>query len=691
MRSTTSLRRLIVVFTLFLLAYSLASAAPDDPAKAKAEAVYRDIYGADHDRAVNGTPAARVAFAKKLLSAAIQVNDDPALKSVILGKALKMAASTPTGTKTALEIHAALASDPRAKAAHAGELAELLVKALKEEPPAGKPKIAADLIAAFRDWATEQARRGDAGATKTLVRARDTARIYLAGDPARARDVLQAIDEQMKVVEKTLQHNKDLTRITDVLDSDPKNLEANVGMAMVEWRNNEAKKAAERLAALNVKELTALGRALGEAATTAQDRAEAALLATNAVTSPTNKASLLELARQNFEETLSRNRFNQIVARQFMGVLVSLLALEAPTAKPRTADRLAHLATDIAEDALQSGDADRATQALAEARAACKRYPGLQPALNELDAYERDFKPRLDLERERAKFAETLQKTPADPKANWGVASVLLRAGRPGDAAPYLLKCDKPEIRKLGELVQSKAADLDKAEAFRTAAGAAMGVDKVALQSGAREYYELFLQKKPDAQEAGRVRLLLGQLGDGPARRDRLPPGVVALYDSSKKEEVIKAIETGGQGPGKGSLDGSVRYLTPQSLRVTPVFCNVTVPGWKYPVVESPGYGQYRYIAFAWKKDGGTHHGFFLRAPEKWCGWGAGEPMDDRLNIVKTIPTQWTVVVRDMYKDFGNFQIVGLGLAPVDGVAGYYDAVFIGRTEADVRKAAARR
>ncbi len=124
---------------------------------------------------------------------------------------------------------------------------------------------------------------------------------------------------------------------------------------------------------------------------------------------------------------------------------------------------------------------------------------------------------------------------------------------------------------------------------------------------------------------------------------------------------------------------------------MTPVFKNLVVSDWKYPIVESPKNGQYRYIAFAWKKEGGSKIGIFVRTPDAWHGYGAGEEMSDRMTISTKNPTEWTVVVRDLYKDFGRCDIVGLALSPVDGTAGYYNNIYLGRTEAEVRRVATKR
>ncbi len=691
MRSNIAIRRSLVIAALLALQASLTVWA-QDPRLAKAEAIYKDVYGAEHDKAVAGTPAVRIAFAKKLLTAAGQVGDDAALKSVILSKALKIASSTPTGGKTALEIYSVLSADPKAKAAHAGELAAVLEKMLTAEPAAGKPKVAGDLVAAYRDWGAEQCRRGDAGATKSLQRARDLARTYLG---ANGKDLLKEIEEQLKLVDKDLQQSKDLARLTDLLEMDPKHVEANVGMALIEIKSNRVQNAAERLWAINVKAISQLGVALAaKPKPTAREVAAAAYIAAGAVTQPSHKIGLLNLARQNYEVVVATpGRFDALAAREYLGVLTALLAAESGTTRLGLAEQLVWTTIDVAGHAVEAGDPDVAAQVLGDTRATCKRYPGLLAPLSELDSFEKEIKSRLDVERERTKYQDALKAKPDDAKANWGMALIMMRSGRPAEAAPYLAKQEAADFRNLAQLLtNANATDLEKGETLRKLAGGLNATDKNALLCGARDYYEAFLAKTPVHPEVGRVKLLLSQLPDSPARKSKPGAGAIALFDGNKKENLVSQFADKGEGDGKVSLDEKHRYGKQASLRATPGFRNAIIPGWKYPIVEYPQHGQYRFIAFAWKKEGGSRMGFFVRSERKWYGYGAGDDQPDRLMIAKSVPTQWTVVVRDLFKDFGGpFDIVGLGLTPLDGVAGYYDAVFLGRTEAEVRAAAQRR
>ncbi len=124
---------------------------------------------------------------------------------------------------------------------------------------------------------------------------------------------------------------------------------------------------------------------------------------------------------------------------------------------------------------------------------------------------------------------------------------------------------------------------------------------------------------------------------------------------------------------------------------------NNQMKDWKFPIVEKPKAGEYRYIIFAWKSDGGT--GVMIQFPDNG-NWGAvttpcvepPAPGTRRyiagtnvtgwsgICVSKEIPTKWTVVERDLFADFGAFTITGIALTPFsDGGAGdYYDMIIIG-------------
>jgi len=139
-----------------------------------------------------------------------------------------------------------------------------------------------------------------------------------------------------------------------------------------------------------------------------------------------------------------------------------------------------------------------------------------------------------------------------------------------------------------------------------------------------------------------------------------------------------------------------------EAVRITQVqkFRN-SIPGWSFNIVEKPkaapgpkAAGEYRYLRFAWKKVGGTgimiqlhggsnqwNHRFF--AGRNSANWQPSISVSDKL------PTDWEVVTRDIYKEFGAFTLTGFALTAMDGNGALFDHILLGRTIEDLDKATA--
>jgi hypothetical protein len=138
-------------------------------------------------------------------------------------------------------------------------------------------------------------------------------------------------------------------------------------------------------------------------------------------------------------------------------------------------------------------------------------------------------------------------------------------------------------------------------------------------------------------------------------------------------------------------------YTGSVSVFVTPSQSyNSQMTDWNFPIRENPGAGEYRFIAFAWRSDGGT--GVMVQFPDSGA-WGAvttpcvdppavgtrryvaGENVTGWSGVCITdqVPEDWTVVERDLFADFGEFTITGMALTPFDdgGSGDYYDSIRI--------------
>jgi hypothetical protein len=142
-------------------------------------------------------------------------------------------------------------------------------------------------------------------------------------------------------------------------------------------------------------------------------------------------------------------------------------------------------------------------------------------------------------------------------------------------------------------------------------------------------------------------------------------------------------------GPSTVEREDKDVYLGKHSLRVTPQQrYSPSLPGWNFQIAEKPGPGQYRYLRFAWKKDGGQ--GVMIQlcqtdgANQDWnhryvagvnaAGWQPSIIVDPK------IPTTWKVVTRDLFKDFGAIRINGIALTAMDGTTAWFDHLYLARS-----------
>lgn len=139
---------------------------------------------------------------------------------------------------------------------------------------------------------------------------------------------------------------------------------------------------------------------------------------------------------------------------------------------------------------------------------------------------------------------------------------------------------------------------------------------------------------------------------------------------------------------------------------------------WRLPIREEPGPGEYRFIRFAWKKHGGQAVCLELLAedgpasPAADAPPGDGEertapPIDSSVPegagvrrgyhagpipqcfgpskaVTPKLPGEWTVVVRDLFADFGEFTLTGMAFIAGDGESALFDHVVLGRRPADL-------
>lgn len=190
-------------------------------------------------------------------------------------------------------------------------------------------------------------------------------------------------------------------------------------------------------------------------------------------------------------------------------------------------------------------------------------------------------------------------------------------------------------------------------------------------------------------------------LGDYPdTTRVRSAPegGLLCLFEDQK--EIRKALT---EDAGQLFLEKNDRYSGEASLRL------IGVQRWgidsfqiRVSIREKPGPGEYRYLRFAWKKFGGQRFGLQLHGTspqlEDWRRYHLGPEEKTfgswpglSIRLAEEIPKEWTVVTRDLFADFGEFDIRGMALTNFDGQAGLFDHIYLARDKEDFARLGSER
>jgi hypothetical protein len=180
-------------------------------------------------------------------------------------------------------------------------------------------------------------------------------------------------------------------------------------------------------------------------------------------------------------------------------------------------------------------------------------------------------------------------------------------------------------------------------------------------------------------------------LPPGSPAADAEKPRVIELFEDEAEATIKQLVNDNSADPGTAQRDDEDCFSGRCAIRVTPLQRFTSrIKGWNYPIVEKPEDGQYRYIRFAWKKVGGN--GIMVQL----CGINDPTTWDHRyvagrntVNwtcriIADAAPAKWELVTRDVFADFGKFTLTGIAFTPMDGTAGLYDHIYLGKSIADL-------
>lgn len=166
-----------------------------------------------------------------------------------------------------------------------------------------------------------------------------------------------------------------------------------------------------------------------------------------------------------------------------------------------------------------------------------------------------------------------------------------------------------------------------------------------------------------------------------------VPQGVVCLLEDNAADLLPLLTNPGGD-LGQGEVEQNVVFSGRSAIKITHYqkYFNL-LPGWSYRVTEKPKAGEYRYLRFAWKSAGLTGIMLQLHDDKDWhIRYVSGANKFDWTanNVAESLPTDWTLVTLDLFKDFGEREIHGIALTAFDGEAGYFDHIYLGRTNEDL-------
>ena len=155
-------------------------------------------------------------------------------------------------------------------------------------------------------------------------------------------------------------------------------------------------------------------------------------------------------------------------------------------------------------------------------------------------------------------------------------------------------------------------------------------------------------------------------------------------------EDNAKILEWLSEGKGRATIDTIEKISGLASLKITPPQrYSSNIPNWSFKIREEPSLGEFRYLRLAWKAPDANGVMLELANDGKWpepnnangryfsgkntSNWKAKQ-------LKKSPPKEWTIVIRDLWKDFGNLTLTGIAPTALGGPV-WFDQIELYRTK----------
>ena len=164
----------------------------------------------------------------------------------------------------------------------------------------------------------------------------------------------------------------------------------------------------------------------------------------------------------------------------------------------------------------------------------------------------------------------------------------------------------------------------------------------------------------------------------------RQPPIRKVLFEDD--QEILEWLNEGG---GTASIDTSDKNRGFTSLKITPFQrYSARIPNWSFNIRENPEPGEFRYLSFAWKAP--KADGVLIEISDNGSWPSPNSPKGRYLSGKNTTdwqatslagesPADWTLVIRDLWKDSGDITITGIAPTALGGPA-WFDQIELLRT-----------